>query len=459
MEKVTLNNKEQKRLLVLNEVLAGRVTGQEASEVLGLSLRHTRRLLAAYREAGAAGLAHGNRGRPPVNKLEEEVAEEILRLAKSEYLDYNNRHFTEELAERHGIKVSSPTVRRLRRANGLASPRKRRPPRHRRRRQRYPQSGMLLQVDGSKHDWLEGRGPWLTLHAAIDDATNEVPWAVFREEEDATGYALLVHHISQTHGLPLALYADRHTIFQSPREPTLAEQLRGLEPRTQLGQLLDALEIGLIAARSPQAKGRVERLFGTLQDRLVKELRRSGASNLSQANDVLRKYLPRFNKRFMKPAAQSGSAYRPRLTRAEANARVCFTYWRTVANDHTIALFGHELTLPKLPIRLNLARRRIQLHHRMDGRLTVVYKGEVLGTLQPAQLGPPRLEEFTPAPQHLARRYPPVVTPDQPPAPKPVAESAPTYTKPAYDHPWRRQGRASYRRRQQLEEQKQQAQE
>jgi hypothetical protein len=315
---------------------------------------------------------------------------------------------------------------------------------------------MLLQVDGSRHDWLEGRGPWLTLHAAIDDATNEVPWAVFREEEDATGYALLVHHISQSHGLPLALYGDRHTIFQSPREPTIEEQLKGLEPRTQLGQLLETLEVGLIAARSPQAKGRVERLFGTLQDRLVKELRRSGACNLTDANAVLRKYLPRFNKRFMMLAAQPGSAYRPRLTRAEANARICFTYWRTVANDHTIALFGHNLLIPKIPVRLNLARQRIQLHHRMDGRLAVVYKGEVLGMLQPAQLGPPRLEEFTPAPQHLAYQASPAKTRDQPPAPKPEAESARAYNKPAYDHPWRRQGRASYRRRQHLEKLKQQ---
>ena len=131
-------------------------------------------------------------------------------------------------------------MRRIRQRHGLPGPRKRRVPRHRRRRERYPQSGMLLQVDGSKHDWLEGRGPWITLHAAIDDATNEVPWAVFRETEDATGYALLVHHISQTHGLPLALYADRHTIFQNPKQATIEEQLAGLEPRSQLGHYCEA---------------------------------------------------------------------------------------------------------------------------------------------------------------------------------------------------------------------------
>jgi transposase len=156
---VTFTNKEQKRLLVLNEVVAGRMTGREGAEMLGLTLRHTRRLLAAYRQEGAAALAHGNRGRRPVNKLKSVWAAEIMRLAKAEYHDYNDSHFTEELAERHQIQVSRSTVRRLRRQAGLASPRKRRTPRHRRRRQRYPQAGMLLQVDGSKHDWLEGRGP------------------------------------------------------------------------------------------------------------------------------------------------------------------------------------------------------------------------------------------------------------------------------------------------------------
>jgi transposase len=438
-EKVTLNVKEQKRLLVLNEILAGRMTGQEAADVLGLSLRHTRRLIAAYRQEGAAVLAHGNRGKRSPSRTLEAVEEEIVVLAKGLYHDYNNSHFAEELEERYGITVSSSTVRRIRQRHTLPSPRKRRVPRHRRRRERYPQVGMLLQVDGSQHDWLEGRGPWLTLHAAIDDATNEVPWAVFRETEDATGYALLVHHISQTHGLPLALYADRHTIFQNPKQATIEEQLAGLEPRSHLGRLLQSLDIQLIGARSPQAKGRVERLFGTLQDRLVKELRRTGADSLVEANAVLRKYLPRFNKRFTKPPAQPGSAYRPKLSRAEANAQICFTYWRSVTNDHTISLFGHVLNLPDLPVRLNLARRRIQLRHRMDGRLAVVYNGQVLGLLQPAQLGPPRLEQFEPAAKHLANPLPPVQIPSPPPSNGAMLASQKP-RKPDKNHPWRRYG-------------------
>ena len=437
-ERVILNSKEQKRLLVMNELLAGRMTGQEAAEMLGLSLRHTRRLLAAYRREGATALAHGNRGRQAGNRLDPVVAAEVVHLARGEYRDYNDSHFTEELAERHGIAVSCSTVRRLRRAHGLGSPRKRRAPRHRRRRQRYPQAGMLLQVDGSKHDWLEGRGPWLTLHAAIDDATNEVVWALFRQEEDATGYALLLHHLSQTHGLPLALYADRHTIFQSPKVATVEEQLQGLEPRSHLGRLLESLDIRLIGARSPQAKGRIERLFGTLQDRLVKELRRARAGSLCEANRVLARYLPRFNRRFMKPAAEPGTAYRPPLSRAQANDAICFSYWRTVASDHTISLFGHAVALPALPVRTSLAGGRVELRHRMDGRLAVVYQGQTVGLLQPAQLGPPRLEEFEPAIQHLSVPAP-VPVPLSPPV---VDGSAPkverTSAKPAATHPWRR---------------------
>jgi transposase len=443
MDKVTLNNKEQKRLMVLNEVQAGRLTGTAAAALLGLSLRQTRRLLAAYRRNGAAGLAHGNRGREPVNKVRAEVAEAVVQLAQTEYMDYNDRHFTEELAERHAIVLSNPTVRRLRRAAGLGSPRKRRSPRHRRRRERYPQAGMLLQVDGSKHDWLEGRGPWLTLHAAIDDATGEVVAAVFRAEEDATGYALLLHHVSQTHGLPLALYADRHTIFQNPKEASLVEQLTGLEPRTHLGRLLDGLGVGLIPAYSPQAKGRVERLFQTLQDRLVKELRRAGATDAIQANAVLARYLPRFNHRFSHPPAQTGSAYRPRLSLAQANEQVHFTYWRTVANDHTISLFGHVIALPPLPVRLNLAGRRVALHHRMDGRLAVVYQQQVLGLIQPAQLGPPRLEQFVPAAQFVPRPPPVELISSLNPEPADPGSPARQPVKPSPDHPWRKGWRSN----------------
>ena len=225
-DQVILSMKDQKRLEVISELDAGRVTGREAAELMGVSVRQARRVLAAYRKQGVEGVVHGNRGRTPATRTPEVIRDKVLTLARTVYQDYNDQHFTEELAAQHSIVLSRSTVRRIRRQAELASPRKRKAPRHRRRRERYPQAGMLLQIDGSDHDWLEGRGPRLTLIAAIDDATNEVPYALFREQEDAAGYFLLVRQIAASHGLPVALYADRHAIFQSPVAATIDQQLR-----------------------------------------------------------------------------------------------------------------------------------------------------------------------------------------------------------------------------------------
>ena len=184
-EMVVLNKKEQRRLVVLNQVEGGRMGGREAGEVSGLSLRHVRRLLAAYRKEGAQALAHGNRGRKPHNALDKGLSMKVSELAESTYAGCNNQHLTELLAEREGITLSRSSVRRILLGAGIKSPRKRRAPKHRSRRERYPQEGMLLQIDGSRHDWLEGRGPYLTLIGAINDATGKVPYALFREQEDA----------------------------------------------------------------------------------------------------------------------------------------------------------------------------------------------------------------------------------------------------------------------------------
>ncbi|HIE57619.1 MAG TPA: ISNCY family transposase [Anaerolineales bacterium] len=434
-EKVILNRKEQKRLMVLNEVEAGRLKGREAAAVLGLSLRQVRRLLAAYRERGAAGLAHGNRGRISSRRLPEATRERIVELARTPYADYNDQHLTEVLWERHDIQVSRSTVRTLRREAGLPSPRRHRPSRHRQRRPRYPQEGMLLQVDGSDHDWLEGRGPRLTLIAAIDDATNEVPAAVFREQEDAAGYFLLMERTSQTHGLPLAVYADRHTIFQSPKKQTLAQELAGERPQSQFGRLLDQLEIELIPAYSPQAKGRIERLFGTLQDRLVKALREAGADDQEKANRVLATFLPGFNARFMRPAEQAGSAYRPWPTAQKPEELFCFKYSRTVANDNTVSMAGHKLQIPPGKRRYSYARARVELRHSLDGRLFIYYQGECLATFEPREPGPPRVGKFTPASSSEPAPSPPPTQPEQPSRP---AKKGKKPWKPSADHPWRR---------------------
>jgi transposase len=427
-KRVTLTVEEQKRLKVITEIEAGRMTGREAAEMVGLSLRQVRRLIAAYRKEGAAGLAHGNRGRPSPRRTPEEVRRYILKLARGTYHDYNDTHFAEKLGEQHDLYVSRSTVRRLRRSIGQGSPRKRRAPRHRSRRERYMQPGMLLQIDGSHHKWLEKRGPKIVLIAAIDDATNEVPYALFRDQEDAAGYFELMQTISQSHGLPLAVYADQHTIFQSPSKPTVEQQLSGGLPRTQFGRLMDELAIEPIPALSPQAKGRVERLFGTLQDRLVKELREAQACTIEQANETLLGYLPRLNERFSVPPAQPGSAYRSWPDDLRPQDVFCFKHQRTVSNDNTISFDGKRLQIPPGPQRTSYARARVDVHQLLDGRLLICYKGETLVTYEPAVPGPVRVGKFTPVTQPSSD--PPPEKPKQPQPRKPY--------KPAPDHPWRR---------------------
>ena len=253
-ERLTLSSKELKRLKVLEMEVAEQLTVAKTTELLGVSERHGWRLLARYRKAGAAGLVHGNRGRPSSHRLPEAVHSKVLTLAQGVCHDYNDQHLTDVLHEEYDLQVSRASVRRIRRSVGLASPHKYRRRRSHLRRERYPQFGMLFQTDASHHAWLEARGPHLALVAAIDDATNQVVAARFREHEDAAGYFLLLQDIAQQHGLPWALYADRHTIFQSPKQPTLEQELAGATPQTQFGRLTSRLNIRLIAAHSPQAK-------------------------------------------------------------------------------------------------------------------------------------------------------------------------------------------------------------
>jgi transposase len=391
-ETITLDKHGQKRLLVLNGVISGQVMAGEAAQVLGLSERQIWRILAAYREEGAAALVHGNRGRSPVNALSTGVRAQVVDLAEREYPGYNHQHLTEQLNEAEGIGIGRSSVRRILLEAGMASPRKRRAPKHRSRRERYPQEGMLLQIDGSRHGWLESRGPYLTLVGAIDDATGTVPFALFREQEDTCGYFHLTRGVVLTKGCPAAIYRDRHSIFESSiKEPmTLEEQLRGGRAPTQFGRLLEELGIVSIAARSPQAKGRIERLWGTFQDRLVAELRRAGARTLEEANRVLWDFLPRFNRRFGVPPAQEGSCYRPLPEGCDPDSLFCFKYLRTVAADNTVSLGKHRLQLLPSRERGSYARAEVEVQERLDGSLVVCYQGRKLAS-QPAPAEAPLL--------------------------------------------------------------------
>ena len=213
MKGLTLSQKEQARLETLNRVLAGHLRVNEAALVLGVSERHTWRMLAAYRKDGAAAVAHGNRGRRPANATAGKIAEQVANLARTRYAGVNHTHLTELLEEREGIALSRSTVRSILLSAGIPSPRRRRPPQHRVRRRRLPQEGMLLQIDGSDHEWLEDRGPRMILLLAVDDATGTIPSALFCPKEDSRGYFRLLWRIIERKGIPLALYSDRHGVF------------------------------------------------------------------------------------------------------------------------------------------------------------------------------------------------------------------------------------------------------
>jgi transposase len=440
---VTLSMKEQKRVTVVVRFEAGLLRGAEAAEAVGLSLRQFRRVVAAYRKEGVAGLAHGNRGRPSCRAVDPQVREEILRLAGARYQDYNDVQFTEKLEEKHGIRVSRSTLRRLRRSIGQGSPRKRRPPLHRSRRDRRAQEGMLLQLDGSPHAWLEDRGPELSLLAAIDDATGKVPFALFREEEDTAGYFELVYRISLTHGLPLEVYSDQHTIFRSPKTKSLsiAQKLEGARAESQFQRLMRELCIEQTPSLSPQGRGRVERLWGTLQDRLVKELREANARTKEDANQVLEAYLPKFNARFGVPAREATSAYLPWPEEFDREEFFCLKHRRTVQNDNTISFGGHYLQIPPGPDRVSYARARVDVYQRLDGCVEILYKGKSLVVHEPANPDEPiRVGKFTPA---EAYRPPEESSTTQTRSDQPKT-ARPPY-KPAPDHPWRRPFLASKR--------------
>lgn len=427
---ITLTTSEQRRLWILNQLEAGVLVNREAAALLDRSVRQLRRLRSEYRRRGAAALSHGNRGRQPHNAADPKLARRVVELATTKYAGFNQQHLSEMLAEEEGIQLSRPTVHRILKAAGVPAPRRRRPPRHRRRRDRYPREGMLLQLDASRHDWLEGRGPRLSLLGAIDDASGRVTGAGFREQEDAQGYFEVMRETVRRYGIPMAAYADRHSIFLQTQDKqlTLEEQLSGRRQPTQFGRLLEELGVQLIYALSPQAKGRVERLWGIFQDRLASELRLANVSTLSAANQLLARFLPRHNRRFTVAPQDPEPAWVawPKPRRFEE--LFCFKYRRVVQNDNTVRFGQHLIDIPPSRQRASYARARVELHQRFDGTLCVYLDGICLAKhLIEPQLTY-RVADHSEAPLEPQ--------PPRTPAVKPSTTAA--VWRPAPDHPWRR---------------------
>lgn len=419
---ITMSPTEQRRAWVLTRILKGEVTMAAGAIELAVSERQLWRLRGAFEREGPGGLVHGNRGRPSTRRIDPGTRARIIELRQEAYGEINDSHFVELLAEREGIIISRECLRGILRASGIASPRRRRPPRYRSRRPRMAAEGLLLQLDGSRHDWLEGRGPWFTLVGAIDDATGKVVAAVFREQEDAAGYLMILRDTIEACGIPGAIYRDRHGAF-APTNPGTrhSDEPDGRVSLSQVGRALAELEVGSIVAGSPQAKGRIERLWGTFQDRLVTELRLAGISDIPAANTFLRSYLARHNTRFAVPAADPVPAWRAVPDGIALERILVFKYRRKVARDHTIRLDGRVLQLPRGTGSSNYSGKLVEVHVRLDGSIVAFDGGRVLA-LVAAPPDPGQLRA-----QHVHRAAPGLVPP---PATIPWT--------PPPDHPWKR---------------------
>jgi hypothetical protein len=360
--------------------LEGRETVKEAAGLLGLSERQVRRLRRKVEGEGAKGLVHGNRGKRAGNRTGEAVVEKVLKLARERYKGLNDTHLTEKLVEKEEIQLSRWTVRRILRGAKMATPRRRRPRRHYKRRERRSQEGSLLQWDGSPHRWLGEAGPEWTLVGVLDDATGSFLFGVFADQEDAQSYLTILRQVLTEKGIALSIYMDRHGIFKrNDAHWTVEEQLAGEQTPTQVGGALKALGIEPIFALSPQAKGRVERLWGTFQDRLVSELRLAGIRTRDEATAFLNgPFKADFNRRFAQPAQETQPAWRPLPKHLDVD-RVCsFRYDAVVANDNAVRLGGIILDIPPGPNRMGYAKARVEVRQLLDGRWRVYHKDQLL---------------------------------------------------------------------------------
>jgi transposase len=371
-ETFRLSQKELQRVAVISSCVKGDLACARAAELLDLTARHVKRLKSRYRQGGEAALAHASRGRPSHRRLSEAMRVRILQLARTRYAGFNDHHLCEKLGEVEHLSLGRETLRRLLRSTGIGSPRQRRAPSHRQRRLCRAREGEMLLLDGSVHNWLEDRGPQLTLLGFLDDATRQVPVAEFFPTEDARGYFRLLRRLLRHFGVPLSFYGDRHGVFvRNDDHWSVEEQLAGRRQPTQFGRALEQLGVTYIAAQSPQAKGRIERLWGTFQDRLSSELRLAGAPEMETANEVLRRFLPDYNRRFGRAPRETEKAWRP--APQDLDRICCFHHQRSVSNDNVVQWDGRRFQIPPHPQRFSFAGAKVQLYESLEGRVAIYY--------------------------------------------------------------------------------------
>jgi len=404
--------REIKRLHLIGQALEGKISQKQAAEVAGLSVRQMRRLMKRVQVEGERGIVHQRRGKPSNRRIADQIKQKALALFAKHYGDYGPTLASEKLQERHQMGVHPETLRLwLRQARLPYKQRKARA--HRQWRQRRSCFGQMVQMDGSHHDWLEGRGPKLVLMGYIDDATNTVQ-ACFYDHEGTIPALDSFRRWVKRYGLPCSVYLDKHTTYRSTQTPSVEEQLEGREQsQSQFQRAMSELGVEVIHAHSPAAKGRVERLFQTLQDRLVKELRLAGAATLEQANQVLERYLPVYNQRFRVLAAEPADLHRRVPAGLDLNRVLCLKTQRRLNADSTVQHQGRVYLVQD-----SLKAQTVTVLQHLDGSIQLY--------------GHNRLLSYRPLPSRPAKTQPAVK--------RSLART--TRHRPATEHPWR----ASYKR-------------
>ena len=410
-----MSRKERDRLTIMIGIKQQELTLVAAAEVMAISYRQARRVWRRYQTDGDAGLVHRLRGRPSLRRLAPELRARVLARYEERYGDFGPTLAAEYLAAEDGLQVDHETLRRWLWAAGKRPVRRRRQ-QHRQWRERKACLGQMVQLDGSHHDWFEGRRAKAVLMVMVDDATNRV-WAQFFEEETTRASYDVFEGWVRRHRLPRSLYVDRDSIYRCEGVASVAQQLAGQEPQTQFGRAMATLAVELILANSPQAKGRVERMNGVLQDRLVKEMRLAGISDMESANRFLDgKYLRLFNRQFGREAASPLDVHRaaPR----NLNEVLSWEEERVVQGDWTVACERKRYQLDRQHEALSLVRRKVIVRTLRNGRVQLVYRGKRL--------------QWRLLPEGAVRKLQPAKKPRQM---KTKAQSAPPAS-----HPWRRDG-------------------
>lgn len=405
-EIVVMSQGELQRLHIVRKAIDKELSQVEAAGILDLSDRQVKRIVKRIREEGDTGIAHKLRGKKSNRAIAGKVKENALKLYKEKYSDFGPLLASEKLFELDEIEVNHDTLRNWLMAAGLWQlSRKQR--KHRQWRERKHRLGQMIQVDGSHHDWFEGRGPECVLMGYIDDATSEV-YARFYEYEGTLPAMGSFKGYAEKYGLPHSVYIDRHSTYKSTAKQTIEDELKNIEHLSQFQRALKELGVKMIFALSAQAKGRIERLFRTFQDRVIKEMRLKGIKNIPEANNFLRYYLPIYNKRFGVEAAEEGDLHRAVPADIDLNRILCIKTKRSLRNDWTVA---HDTKLYQ--VLDDIITKKVTVEERINGKMFIVYKDKDL-----------KYKEIT---QRPVKKSPKV--------PKVKARRA--YV-PAKDHPWRK---------------------